>query len=78
MTIRDQYIELKSIGFTIGIISKHTGITKTKLENLEFQSKAKFTIAELMAFDAYYQDAKRLAVVYGEKLAEYLNLNGDL
>ena len=72
MTLRDQYLELKKLGFTIGIVAKHTGITRTKLVNLEFQNKARFTTAEVMAFDAYYQDAKLLAVVYGEKLAEYL------
>ena len=72
MTIREQYLELKQLGFKPSAIVKHTGIARTKLINLEVQNSARFTMPELMAFDAYYQDAKKLAVVYGDKLAEYL------
>lgn len=72
MTPRDQYLELKKLGFTIGMISKQTGINRHKLNNIEFKNMYFFSPAEKAAFTVYYKKAKELSSIYGERLAEYL------
>lgn len=72
MTPRDQYLELKKLGFKIGTVAKQTGINKYKLQNMEFQDKYYFTDAEKAAFQVYYEHGKYMAKVYGDRLAEYL------
>lgn len=72
MTVRDMYLELKKLGFTIGIISKHTGISIHKINNMVGKNSYFFTDAEKAAFQVYYEHGKYMAKVYGERLAEYL------
>lgn len=75
MTVRDMYLELKKLGFTIGIITKHTGISIHKINNMVGKNSYFFTDAENAAFKAYYEHGKYMARVYGDKLAEYLAEN---
>lgn len=67
--------ELRELGFPRQLIADQTGISIYRLNNMTYTNRAKFTYAETEAFNAYYDKAKALAKVYGDRLAEFLSEN---
>ena len=76
MNVREMLLDLNKLGFKQALISKHTNIPIHKIKNAIYGDRAFFSYAETEAFNAYYDKAKKLADVYGDKLAEYLDKGG--
>ena len=72
MSINEMLEELVKIGFSIKLICKHTAISEHKIKHMRQGRYARFTYAEIEAFNHYYDKCKALQNVYGDKLAEYL------
>lgn len=69
------YNELRNLGFPRRLIADQTGLSIYRLDNMTYTDRATYSFAEVEAFNAYYDKAKALSKVYGDKLSEYLSEN---